>query len=254
MKTLISWNVNGIRSAERKGFLSWLASSGADVVCVQETKVQTDQLTEELLNPQGYTSYWHSAVKKGYSGVAVYCREKPFSAAHMGIPRFDNEGRVLVLEWKDFTLINAYFPNSQDAGARLPYKLDFCDSLLSYAKKLIKKGKNLVICGDYNIAHTAIDLARPKENEGSAGYLPEEREWMSKFLSSGFVDTFRMFTPGPGHYSWWSYRAGARARNVGWRIDYHCVNEAFRSKVVAAEILPDVPGSDHCPVLVRLDV
>jgi exodeoxyribonuclease-3 len=172
----------------------------------------------------------------------------------MGIKRFDDEGRVQVLEYPAFTVINAYFPNSQEAGARLEYKLDFCNSLLSFAKKLVKQGKNILICGDYNIAHTAIDLARPKQNEQNAGYLPEEREWMDKFIRAGFVDTFRVFTPGPGHYSWWSYRANARANNVGWRIDYHCVNQAFQPKVLGAEILTTVHGSDHCPVLVRLDV
>jgi exodeoxyribonuclease-3 len=253
MKTIISWNVNGIRSAERKGFLPWLTACGADVVCVQETKIQPDQLTPELSGPAGYTSYWYSAVKKGYSSVGAYCREKPLSVSKLGVKRFDDEGRVQALEFKKFTVINAYFPNSQDAGARLDYKIDFCDSLLSFAKKLVKQGKNLVICGDYTIAHTAIDLARPKQNEENAGYLPEERAWMDKFTSSGFADTFRMFTPGPGHYSWWSYRANARANDVGWRIDYHCVNEAFKPKVAGAEILKDVEGSDHCPVLVRLD-
>jgi exodeoxyribonuclease-3 len=254
MKTVISWNVNGIRSAERKGFFPWLAACGADIVCVQETKIQPEQLTPELSSAGGYTSYWYSAVKKGYSSVGAYCREAPLSVSPMGIQRFDAEGRFQALEFKDFTVINAYFPNSQEAGARLGYKIDFCDGLLDFAKKLVKKGKNLLICGDYNIAHTAIDLARPAQNEGSAGYLPEERAWMDKFLSSGYVDTFRMFTPGPGHYSWWSYRGGARSRNVGWRIDYHCVNRAFSPKVAGAEILRDVEGSDHCPVLVRLDV
>jgi exodeoxyribonuclease-3 len=254
MRSVISWNVNGIRSAQRKGFFSWLENCGADIVCVQETKIQPDQLTPELSAPKGYASYWHSAVKKGYSSVGAYCRERPLSVSKLGIKRFDDEGRVQALEYPAFTVINAYFPNSQDAGARLDYKLDFCDSLLAFAKKLVKQGKNLVICGDYNIAHTEIDLARPKQNEQNAGYLPEEREWMSKFLRAGFVDTFRIFTPGPGHYSWWSYRANARANNVGWRIDYHCVNEAFQSKVAGAEILQSVQGSDHCPVLVRLDV
>ncbi|MDR1625749.1 MAG: exodeoxyribonuclease III [Spirochaetia bacterium] len=254
MRGVISWNVNGIRSAQRKGFLAWLEGCGADIVCVQETKIQPEQLTPELSGPRGYASFWHSAVKKGYSGVGAYCREKPLSVSGLGIPRFDDEGRVQVLEYPAFTVVNAYFPNSREAGARLGYKLDFCDSLLAFAKGLVKKGKNLVICGDYNIAHTEIDLARPKQNEQSAGYLPEEREWMGKFLSAGFVDTFRMFTPGPGHYSWWSYRANARANDVGWRIDYHCVNGAFAPKVTGAEILKNVLGSDHCPVLVRLDV
>jgi exodeoxyribonuclease-3 len=254
MKTILSWNVNGIRSAEKKGFLSWLAGCGADIICLQETKIQPEQLTDELSSPAGYNSYWYSALRKGYSSVGAYSREKPLSVSKLGENRFDDEGRVQVLEYSGFTVINAYFPNSQEAGARLDYKIDFCDTLLDYASGLAARGKNLVICGDYNIAHTAIDLARPKQNEGNAGYLPEERAWMDKFIAAGFVDTFRMFTPGPGHYSWWSYRANARANDVGWRIDYHCVNQAFRSKVAAAEILKDVTGSDHCPVLVRLAV
>lgn len=256
MTSIVSWNVNGIRSVLGKGFLPWLKASGADVVCLQETKIQASQLTGELISPPGlsYRSYWHCALRKGYSSVAAYCREEPLSVSPLGAPEFDGEGRVMVLEFPAFTVINAYFPNSQEGGARLSYKLSFCDAILKYASRLVKKGKNVVICGDYNIAHTAIDLARPKQNEESPGYLPEERAWMDKFTSSGFTDTFRMFTKGPGHYSWWSYRGNARANDVGWRLDYHCVNEGFSPRVKSSEILKDVGGSDHCPVRVRLDV
>jgi len=254
MKTILSWNVNGVRAAERKGFLAWLAGSGADIVCLQETKIQEEQLTEELISPGGYESYWCSALRKGYSGTAVYTREKPLSVSNLGIPRFDDEGRVQVLEYPSFVLINAYFPNSQEAGARLEYKLDFCDAMLGFAAKLSTAGKNLVICGDYNIAHKPIDLANPKSNEKNPGYLPEERAWMDSFTSSGFADTFRMFNKEPGQYSWWSYRFKAREKNIGWRIDYHCVNDGFRSKVSGAGILNDVMGSDHCPVSITLDM
>jgi exodeoxyribonuclease-3 len=254
MKKILSWNVNGIRAIEKKGMLSSIRETSPDILCLQETKIQEDQLTEELSAPAGYLSYWSSAVKKGYSGVAVFTREKPLSVSRLGVSRFDDEGRVLVLEYPRFILINAYFPNSQEEGARIEYKIDFCDTLMNYARGRVKEGKNLVICGDYNIAHKPIDLTNPKANEKNPGYLPEERAWMEKFVSSGFADTFRIFNAEPGHYSWWSYRFNARAKNIGWRIDYHCVNDGFRPKVKSAEILKDVMGSDHCPVSVTLDI
>lgn len=254
MTEIISWNVNGIRAIERKGILPWITDNGAQIVCLQETKIQEDQLTPQMKNPEGWYNYWASAEKKGYSGVAVYSREKPLGVRPMGIPKFDSEGRVLVLDYPSFTLINAYFPNSQEKGARLDYKIEFCDAMLDLAAELVSKGRDLVICGDYNIAHKAIDLANPKANEKNPGYLPEERAWMEKFTSSGFVDSFRMFNSEPGQYSWWSYRFKARENNVGWRIDYHCVNEAFRTKVLSADILSQVMGSDHCPVSITLDI
>ncbi|MDR0315544.1 MAG: exodeoxyribonuclease III, partial [Treponema sp.] len=195
-----------------------------------------------------------SAVKKGYSGVAIYTREQPLDVRFMGEAEFDREGRVLQAEFKNFTLIAAYFPNSQDAGARLDYKLAFCDAMLRLCNSLVKKGRHFVLSGDYNIAHTPIDLARPKENEGSAGYLPEERAWMDKFTAAGHMDTFRHFHPGEtSHYTWWSYRAGSRERNVGWRIDYHCVDKAFMPAVQSSIIRPEVQGSDHCPVEIILN-
>jgi exodeoxyribonuclease-3 len=254
MKTILSWNVNGIRAIEKKGMLSVITAAAPDILCMQETKIQEDQLTEALAPPEGYRGYWCSAVKKGYSGVAVFAREKPLSVSRLGDSRFDDEGRVLVLEYPGFTLINAYFPNSQEEGARIAYKVDFCDTLMDYAQNLVGKGKNLVICGDYNIAHKPIDLTNPKANEKNPGYLPEERAWMEKFITSGFADTFRMFNTEPGQYSWWSYRFKAREKNIGWRIDYHCVNDAFRTKVKAAGILSGVMGSDHCPVSVTLNL
>lgn len=250
---LISWNVNGIRAAQGKGLVEWMQNSGADCVCLQETKANREQLDDALLNIPGYKApVFMSAQKKGYSGVATYFKEEPLSVSNMNCPEFDNEGRGLLLEYPDFTLINCYFPNSQDAGARLAYKLAFCDAILEICKKLVSHGKHIVLCGDYNIAHKPIDLARPKENEGNAGYLPEEREWMTKFLDAGFVDTFRHFDQSPGKYSWWSFRAASRARNVGWRIDYHCCDKGFVPFLKNALILADVTGSDHCPIQLEI--
>jgi len=253
MARIYSWNVNGIRAAARKGFFDVLTNSNADIFCVQETKAQPDQLSEDFIAPDGYHSYWSSAERKGYSGVAVFSRTEPRSVSRMEIPRFDSEGRALVLEYPDFTLIGAYFPNSQEGGRRLDYKLDFCDSMREICDQLDTAGKHIVLCGDYNIAHKPIDLANPKQNEKNAGYLPEEREWMETFTGAGYLDTFRMFNSEPGHYSWWTSRANARARNIGWRIDYHCVNGAAASRVRSAGILPEIYGSDHCPVVLELE-
>ncbi|HCC36218.1 MAG TPA: exodeoxyribonuclease III [Treponema sp.] len=254
---IIAWNVNGIRAVEKRGFSSWLAEESPDILCLNETKAEPGQLSPELINPPvtgaPYTSFWASAKKKGYSGVAIYTRIKPSDVRPLGIPEFDNEGRTLLAEFDDFTLIAAYFPNSQDAGARLDYKLAFCGAMLELCDSLVHKGRHFVLCGDYNIAHTPIDLARPKENEEHAGYLPEERAWMDSFTSAGHVDTFRHFHPGePGHYSWWSYRMNSRARNVGWRLDYHCVDKAFLPQIKSSRIRPEVQGSDHCPVEIEI--
>jgi exodeoxyribonuclease-3 len=187
--------------------------------------------------------------------VAIYSRIEPLEVIPLGVPEFDDEGRVLRADFKDFVLISAYFPNSQDAGVRLGYKLDFCAAMLERCNALVASGRHLVLCGDYNIAHTPIDLARPKENEGNAGYLPEERAWMDTFTNAGYVDTFRHFRPAEtGQYSWWSYRMSARERNVGWRIDYHCVDRAFIPMVASSIIRPDVQGSDHCPVQIDLQL
>ncbi len=250
---IYSWNVNGIRAAQKKGFIEMLKTSEEiDMIAIQETKAQPDQLDQELLEIDGFHSFFMSAEKKGYSGTALYTKIEPLSVEALGIHEFDSEGRVLIAEFDKFTLINCYFPNSQNGGKRLDYKISFCDAVLEKCQKLIEAGKNIVLCGDYNIAHTPIDLARPKQNEKNAGYLPEEREWMSKFIDAGFVDSFRIFNSEGGHYSWWSYRAGARQKNIGWRIDYHCVNSSFSDQISGAEIHPDVMGSDHCPVSITL--
>jgi exodeoxyribonuclease-3 len=255
---IVSWNVNGIRAVEKRGFVQWIQDESPDILCIQETKASPDQLSESLIQPvdkagKPYFSYWASAKKKGYSGTAIYSRKEPLEVKPMGPAAFDDEGRVLQAVYKDFVLICAYFPNSQDAGARLDYKLDFCAAMLELCNSLTAKGRRLLLCGDYNIAHTPIDLARPKENEDSAGYLPEERAWMDAFTGAGYKDTFRHFRPGEGgHYSWWSYRGGARDRNVGWRIDYHCVDPAFMPRVKSSIIRSDVQGSDHCPIEIEL--
>lgn len=255
---IVSWNVNGIRAAEKKGFINWLKNDSPDILCVQETKAHPGQLSPELVQPlddkdHRYFSYWASAKKSGYSGTAIFSKTEPLDIQFLGNDDFDNEGRILIAHYKDFVVISAYFPNSQEAGARLPYKLAFCDAMLSYCGNLVQNRKNIILCGDYNIAHTAIDLARPKENEGNAGYLPEERAWMDTFLAAGYTDTFRHFHPGEEkHYSWWSYRANSRERNVGWRLDYHCVNKSFISKIKQARIRPEVMGADHCPVEIEL--
>ncbi|GAB1482205.1 exodeoxyribonuclease III [Treponema sp.] len=260
MVRILSWNVNGIRAVEKKGFVDWLKTESPDLLCLQETKARKDQLSEDLISPTDstgntYYSYWASAQKAGYSGVAIYSKTEPLDIRSLGADEFDAEGRVLAADFKDFTLISAYFPNSQDKGARLPYKLDFCAAMLDECKRLVKAGRNIVLCGDYNIAHKPIDLARPKENEENPGYLPEERAWMDTFTQAGFADTFRRAHPDAiDQYSWWSYRIRARERNVGWRIDYHCVNEALMPKVSSSIIRQDVLGSDHCPVEIELSI
>jgi exodeoxyribonuclease-3 len=256
---IISWNVNGIRAVEKHGFVDWVVNNSPDILCLNETKAQPDQLSPQLLNPPvngtPYFAFFASAEKKGYSGTAIYTKEKPQEVRFLGKDEFDREGRVLIAEYNEFSLIAAYFPNSQDERKRLDYKLAFCDSMLKLCNSIVKKGRHFLLSGDYNIAHTPIDLARPKANENNAGYLPEERAWMDKFTKAGHVDTFRRFHPGEeGHYTWWTYRAGAREKNVGWRLDYHCVDEGFMPKVKSSAILPDVQGSDHCPVEIELDI
>lgn len=250
---LISWNVNGLRAVGKKGFSAWFDREEADVVCVQEAKVFPEQLEEAARNPNGYHSYFAPAKKAGYSGVAAFSKKEPKDVTvGMGDARFDDEGRVLNLDYGDFVLVNAYFPNSQREGARLGYKLDFCKAMLGHLEGIRAKGKNLVLCGDYNIAHTPIDLANPKTNEKNAGYLPEERRWMTEFTALGYIDVFRQFEKGPGHYTWWSYRPGVRERNIGWRIDYFCANPEFADHLGPVTHQTGITGSDHCPIEMRL--
>lgn len=291
---IISWNVNGIRAVEKKGFVDWLLNCKADIVCIQETKASPEKLSEALLNPglknqnnslqedetqddeplfasiieesseksanqnQNviYKSYFESAKKAGYSGSAIYSKIPCDKSENLGVQEFDDEGRVTIcyFEKQKLAVISAYFPNSQDKGKRLDYKLKFCDAIFKKCNSLVAKGYNLVLCGDYNIAHTPNDIANPKQNEGNAGYLPEERSWMDFFLANGYTDTFRLFCKEGGHYSWWSYRTAARERNIGWRIDYLCVNNDFVPKVKSSTILTNIFGSDHCPVMIELDL
>ena len=233
----VSWNVNGIRAVEKKGFISTLPEFEADIICLQETKAQPDQLSEELKNIPGYTSYWHSAERKGYSGVAFYSRIEPIAVLEgLGEPEFDCEGRVLTLEFDTYYLMNIYFPNSGDKLVRLDFKLRFNEKLTAFAKELEVK-KPVILCGDFNVAHKEIDLKNPKTNVKNAGFTPEERAWMDSFIEAGFVDTFRIFNQEPEQYTWWSYRFNARAKNVGWRIDYFCVSEGAKTRVKNAAIL-----------------
>ena len=250
---LISWNVNGLRAVAKKGFLDWFAKAEADAVCVQEIKAFPEQVEEAVRHPMGYASYWAPAKKPGYSGVAIFTKREPLEVEiGLGDDSFDLEGRVLSLHYPEYVLINAYFPNSQREGARLGYKLDFCKAMLAHCESLRKNGKNLVLCGDYNIAHNPIDLKNPKSNEKNAGYLPEERAWMDAFTKKGYVDVFRKFEKGPDHYTWWSYRPGIRERNVGWRIDYFCANPEFEDRLRPVTHHTKILGSDHCPIELNL--
>ncbi len=249
---LISWNVNGLRACVGKGFLDFFGEIRADAVCLQETKMQPDQLTLEL---EGYAQYWNSAVKKGYSGTAVFTKALPLSVKNgMDIPEHDQEGRVITCEYDDFYLVTVYTPNAQNELARLDYRMTWDDAFREYLLELDAK-KPVIVCGDMNVAHKEIDLKNPGPNRGSAGFTDEEREKFTKLLDSGFTDSFRHLHPDlVGAYSWWSYRFNARKNNAGWRIDYFLVSDRLRDRIVTASILPEVMGSDHCPVMLEIDL
>lgn len=252
---LISWNVNGLRAVHKKGFLDWFADELPDVLCLQEIKAEESQLPFELRSVPGYTPYFDSARRKGYSGVAAYTALAPREIRQgLGIERFDGEGRTLVLDFGSFVLFNVYFPNGGMSPERLQFKLDFYDAFLDRVEKLRKQGRHIVICGDVNTAHTEIDLARPKENQKNTGFLPQERAWIDRLLAAGYIDTFRMFCSETGQYTWWDMKTRARDRNVGWRLDYFFVSESLRDKVKSAGIMRSVTGSDHCPVELMLDI
>lgn len=248
---LVSWNVNGLRAILKKGFLDALHQLNPDIIGLQEIKALPDQLPEELRRIEGYHAYWYPARRKGYSGTAVYSRQEPLRVIY-GIDdqRFDVEGRVLTLEFADFFFVNIYFPNAQDGLRRIDYKSDFNRAMFFFFDRLARE-KTVVACGDYNVAHRPIDLARPEANEESPGYSAVERAWMDEFIGAGYVDTFRKFNQEPEHYTWWSYRANARIRNVGWRIDYFFVDPASEDRILEAAIHDEVQGSDHCPVSIR---
>lgn len=252
---IISWNVNGLRAVLKKGFLDFLNKESPDILCLQEIKISSTALAELKLEIPGYQAYWHSAERAGYSGTAILIKqslsEKHQYSEGLGVEKFDSEGRAQILELPQFYLINAYFPNANPELSRLGYKLEFNEALLAKAKQLEKK-KPVIITGDYNVAHQEIDLASPKENVGSPGFTPQEREWLDKFIAAGFIDTFRELQGDQVKYSWWSYRSAARARNIGWRIDYFCVSPALKKKLIQADILDQVLGSDHAPVILEI--
>ena len=253
---LVSWNVNGVRAAYKKGLLGWLKGESPDILCLQETKAQTDQLPEDLAEPQGYHAVWHWGERKGYSGVATFHRRTPLDLRRgFDMPGFDGEGRVLTSVYEDFTLFNIYFPNGQKDETRLKFKLGFYEAFLEVVARCRKQGEDrIIVCGDVNTAHREIDIARPKENSTVSGFLPVERAWIDRLLAAGFVDTFREFEAGPGHYTWWDTLTRARERNVGWRLDYFFVSENLRPRLRRAFILDKVMGSDHCPVGIELAV
>ena len=262
--TLISWNVNGIRAISKKEvyqkfkFNEWLHKISPDILCVQETKAHPDQISAGLRSPQGYISNWSSAERKGYSGVVTYSKMKP-SKINTKLPeeKYNNEGRLMETEFSDFVLLNVYFPNGKLSTERLKYKMGFYDSFLNYVINLRNEGKSVVICGDVNTAHAEIDLTHPQANQDVSGFLPEERKWIDKLISSGFIDTFRYFNKEPENYTWWSTRnvfngVTARERNVGWRIDYFYISDDLMKNLVESDIMNEVMGSDHCPIRIKL--
>ncbi len=246
---LVSWNVNGLRAVLKKGFLESVKEMGPDVLGLQEIKAMPEQLPDSVRSLEGYHSYFHSAERKGYSGVAVYSRKEPEQViAGIGDPRFDSEGRVLTLEFPSFYFVNCYFPNSKSDLSRLGLKHEFNVAVQEFGERLARK-KAVVICGDYNVAHKEIDLANPKQNQKNAGFTPEERAWMDSFTAAGWIDSFREKNKEAEQYSWWSYRSRARERNIGWRIDYHCVDKKSRERIMDVDIQQHIHGSDHCPVV-----
>ena len=251
---IFSYNVNGLRAAISKGFLDWIAKENPDILLIQETKIQEDQLDKAAFESLGYHQFWNCAVKKGYSGVGILSKKKPDHVLNgMGIKKFDDEGRIIRLDFGDLTLINSYFPSGTMGGERQILKMKYLDAILQFLKELKVSRKNIIISGDYNIAHKPIDINHPERHNKTSGFLPEERAWVDIFLASGFIDTFRVYNSRPEQYSWWSYRANSRGKNLGWRIDYHMVTESLKPKLLNAGIMQDVVHSDHCPVWVEVE-
>ena len=252
---IISYNVNGIRAAIKKGLLEWLNSENPDIFLVQETKAKPEQIDSEAFEALGYNCYFNSAEKPGYSGVAIFSKVKPDRVeSGFGISAYDSEGRVLRADFGDLTVLSTYFPSGTTGDIRQDFKMEFLRDFSNFTDELLLERPKLIISGDYNICHKAIDIHNPISNKKSSGFLPEEREWVTQFLEKGFVDSFRNFHSEPHKYSWWTYRFGARKKNLGWRIDYNMVSEQLRPNLIDADILSEVYHSDHCPVLVELDI
>lgn len=254
MKKIISYNLNGIRAALGKDLIGWLKKENPDMMCIQETKAMPEQFDASVFEELGYKHFWYSAQKKGYSGVGILTKHEPDNVKYgMGVEKYDSEGRVLQADFGDITLISVYFPSGTSGDIRQDFKMDFLEDFHEYLKNLRKSRPNLIISGDYNICHKPIDINHPERHETMSGFLPEERAWFDQFVEDGFVDSFRQFNHEAEQYSWWSYRAGARAKNLGWRIDYHMVTDSMKSKLKNARILQQVVHSDHCPVVVEID-
>ncbi len=251
---LISWNVNGIRAVVRNGFLDFLEKYDPDILALQEIKAKESDVPMEVRYYPGYHKYWNPAKRKGYAGTALFTKIEPLKVSFgIGDEKFDSEGRVITAEYDKFFLVNAYFPNSQHGLTRLDFKIEFDEKIHEYLNSL-RERKPVILCGDFNVAHKEIDLANPKQNVKNAGFTPEERAWMDRFLQDGYIDTFRMFTKEGGHYTWWTYRFKARERNIGWRVDYFVVSEELKNKVKKSWILSDVYGSDHAPIAMLLEI
>jgi len=251
---IISYNVNGIRAALKKDFTAWLKEEQADIICLQETKANKEQVDINEIEVLGYQTYWFSAEKKGYSGVAIFTKITPDQIVYgMGIDKYDKEGRMIRADFGDITLINSYFPSGTTGDIRQDFKEDYLSDIQSFIDQTKLERPNIILCGDFNICHTDIDIHNPKKQQKTSGFLPHERQWVSDFLNSGFIDSFRLFNKEPHHYSWWSYRAGSRPKNLGWRIDYHMVSKTLESRIKSADILSTIVHSDHCPIRLEID-
>ena len=251
---IITYNVNGIRAAMKKGFIEWLKETNADVVCLQETKAQSDQIPVFEFAEIGYQTYSHSAQKKGYSGVAILTKTQPLHVEYgMGMEKYDSEGRFIRADFADFSVVSVYHPSGSSGDHRQAFKMEWLTDFTNYVNELKQAKPHLVISGDYNICHEAIDIHDPKGNAKNSGFLPEERQWMTEFLSTGFVDSFRHLNKEPHHYTWWTYRFNARANNKGWRIDYHMVTENMKNRIKKVSIIPEANHSDHCPGVLEME-
>lgn len=254
VRKIISYNVNGLRAALNKGFIEWLKVEDPEIVCLQEIKLQEGQFDVEIIERLGYHHYWHYAKKKGYSGVALFTKNKPDEVQYgIGITRYDHEGRTVIARYKNTCVLSVYFPSGTTGDERQSFKMEWLSDFFEFVTALKNEYKNIIISGDYNICHKPIDINFPMKHETYSGFLPEERAWMDEFTKSGFVDSFREFNKAPNQYSWWSYRAGSREKNLGWRIDYHMVAEPMRKQLKSAAIYQNIYHSDHCPVVVEID-